>query len=281
MASSAQIAANRANAQRSTGPTSPEGKARAASNSFKHGLYAPKHFQVYNADPNYTATLIHNLSDEFQPVTPSEHILLQQLVHQQIRYQHIQAHYTVLINYYASKPGTPKTTYVCQEQLEDALSFERLANDTKVLPLLLRELDRMPTRIRRTMEALRKQIKERSESDLQKDLRNDRNEANSDQPGELDQIDDLPHIPMRPDKPPSSTPESIAEAEDQGADPALRARLKGLPGNYLWNLLLHYTFEDHPEELAYFYSELEAEKAEIEAAEAEKLEKLETNPIAA
>ena len=56
MASPAQIAANRTNAQRSTGPTSPEGKARAASNSFKHGLYAPKHFQVYNADPNYTTT---------------------------------------------------------------------------------------------------------------------------------------------------------------------------------------------------------------------------------
>ena len=272
MSSSAQIAANRANAQRSTGPKSPEGKARAASNSFKHGLYAPKHFQVYNADPNFTATLIHNLSDEFQPVTPSEHILLQQLVHQQIRYQHIQAHYTVLINYYASKPGTPKTTLVCQEELEDALSFERLANDTKVLPLLLRELDRMPTRIRRTMDALRKQIKERIEKDG--------NEPNSDQPDQLDQIDDLPHIPMRPDKPPSSTPESTAEAENQGADPALRARLKGLPGNYLWNLLLHYTFEDHPEELAYFYSELEAEKAEIEAAKAEA-EKQETNPIAA
>ncbi len=280
MASSAQIAANRANAQRSSGPRSPEGKARAASNSFKHGLYAPKHFQVLNADPNFTSALIHNLSDEFQPVTPSEHILLQQLVHQQIRYQHIQAHYTVLINYYASKPGTPKTTLVCQEELEDALSFERLANDTKVLPLLLRELDRMPTRIRRTMEALRKQIKERIEADL----KIERNEANSDEPDALDQIDDLRHIPMRPD--PSATRESTSEsthAENQGADPALRARLKGLPGNYLWNLLLHYTFEDHPDELAYFYSELEAEKAEIEAtkAEAEKQEKLETNPIAA
>ncbi len=199
MASSAQIAAN-----------------RAASNSFKHGFHAPRHFQVLNAVPNFTSALIHNSSDEFQPVTPSEHILLQQLVHQQIRYQHIQAHYTVLINYYGSKPGTPKTTLVCQEELEDALSFERLANDTKVLPLLLRELDRMPTRIRRTMEAL-------------------------------------------------------------------RARLKGLPGNYLWNLLLRYTFEDHPEELAYFYSEREAEKAETEAAKAEqaKQENPETNPIAA
>ena len=42
MASPAQIAANRANAQRSTGPRTEQGKARAASSSFKHGLYAPK-----------------------------------------------------------------------------------------------------------------------------------------------------------------------------------------------------------------------------------------------
>ena len=38
MASEAQIAANRANAQRSTGPRSEEGKARVAQNGLKHGL---------------------------------------------------------------------------------------------------------------------------------------------------------------------------------------------------------------------------------------------------
>ncbi len=160
MAAFAQIAANRANAQRSTSPKSPQGKARAASNSFNHGLYAPKHFQVYNADPNFTATLIHNLSDEFQPLTPSEHV---------------QVHYTVLINYYASKPGTPQTTLVCQEELEDALSFER-----------------------RTMKALRKQIGER--------ISNNRNEANSDEPDGLKQIEDLRHMPIRLDKAPLSNP---------------------------------------------------------------------------
>ncbi len=40
MASEAQIAANRANAQRSTGPKTEEGKARVAQNGLKHGLCA-------------------------------------------------------------------------------------------------------------------------------------------------------------------------------------------------------------------------------------------------
>ena len=40
MTSAAQIEANSANAQLSTGPRTPEGKARSAANSTKLGLYA-------------------------------------------------------------------------------------------------------------------------------------------------------------------------------------------------------------------------------------------------
>lgn len=41
MASEKQIAANRANAKRSTGPKTPAGKRRSSGNAFKHGLSLP------------------------------------------------------------------------------------------------------------------------------------------------------------------------------------------------------------------------------------------------
>ena len=50
MATPAQIAANLANSQKSTGPKSADGKARSSRNSFKHGLYS-KHLVLPNEDP--------------------------------------------------------------------------------------------------------------------------------------------------------------------------------------------------------------------------------------
>ncbi len=46
MASQAQIAANGANALKSTGPTSEAGKRRIASNALKHGLYSDSRYAL-------------------------------------------------------------------------------------------------------------------------------------------------------------------------------------------------------------------------------------------
>ncbi|MBV9081983.1 MAG: hypothetical protein JOZ62_04850 [Acidobacteriaceae bacterium] len=78
MSSPAQLAANRANAQRSTGPRSEEGKAVSSRNNFKHGFRGE--FRVL-PDENQEEfdTLLAAFRDEHQPATPSEETLVDQL----------------------------------------------------------------------------------------------------------------------------------------------------------------------------------------------------------
>src|SRR6266545_3655258 len=63
MASAAKIAANRRNAQRSTGPRSAVGKARARHNAFRHGLCRPV------GHDDVALALINNLAAAFAPDT--------------------------------------------------------------------------------------------------------------------------------------------------------------------------------------------------------------------
>jgi len=67
-----QLAANRANAARSTGPRSPEGKARAAQNSRKHG-FTPSTFAVVRLeDLHDIAHLKDDLLAVYKPINSQE-----------------------------------------------------------------------------------------------------------------------------------------------------------------------------------------------------------------
>ena len=71
MPTKAQIAANRRNAQRSTGPKTPEGKARSAQNALKHGIRAQaiisSQIELLNEDAQEFADLVQSLVDDLQP----------------------------------------------------------------------------------------------------------------------------------------------------------------------------------------------------------------------
>jgi len=80
MATAKQIAANRRNAQRSTGPRTPEGKTAAAHNALKTGLYARGNIigsesvaQLQLLEAQFTA--------EYLPATPTERSLVDSLIH--------------------------------------------------------------------------------------------------------------------------------------------------------------------------------------------------------
>ena len=133
----AAIEANRRNAKKSTGPRTAAGKARSASNAFQHGLYSLRNYTHLQGHPNLVAVTIHNLLEEYQPVTPTEHILVQQLIHLQLRFLQME-------------------NFLNQFLLEgkhDSADRAYLA--------VLRELDRIPARMIKTIKAIKDLIHER------------------------------------------------------------------------------------------------------------------------
>jgi hypothetical protein len=78
MATQKQIEANRRNAQKSTGPITPEGKAAVRFNSLRHGLRARAVVL-----PGENAADFHQLCDgfeaEWQPRTPTEEVYVEQM----------------------------------------------------------------------------------------------------------------------------------------------------------------------------------------------------------
>ena len=75
MATRKQIAANRANAQKSTGPKTPEGKSASRNNAFQTGIYAE-----IESTPYENAADLQALTDEFYaqfpPATPEQRTLV-------------------------------------------------------------------------------------------------------------------------------------------------------------------------------------------------------------
>jgi hypothetical protein len=82
MASAAQISANRANAQLSTGPPSVEGKAASSRNSLKLGIYSES-LIIPGEDPEALAELTRSYEEHYQPVGPVEVGLLQTIIRSQ------------------------------------------------------------------------------------------------------------------------------------------------------------------------------------------------------
>jgi hypothetical protein len=80
--SMARLAANRANARKSTGPATPEGKARSSRNAFKHGLLSSQLVSRDN-DPDERLADLRDLVDgliaEYQPDGPVERLLVERI----------------------------------------------------------------------------------------------------------------------------------------------------------------------------------------------------------
>ncbi len=158
--SAAAIAANRANAKRSTGPRTAAGKLRSASNSLQHGLYSLQCVENIVRDHDLTLAITTNLMEQLQPVTPTEHLLTHQIINMQLRFLHMEALYN------AAADDTP---------------IDMLFEHAPFLPHVMRQLDRIPGRIQRTLKELYQE------------------QARREQARSCESIPDLPAIPQDPD----------------------------------------------------------------------------------
>ena len=85
-----QLAANRANAQLSTGPKTPEGKRRASLNSYRHGLSG----QIHISTPEETEVFRAHcdaIRGEYNPAGPTETYLAQSIAEDMWRLQRARA----------------------------------------------------------------------------------------------------------------------------------------------------------------------------------------------
>ena len=76
MATEKQIAANRRNAQRSTGPRTESGKSISRCNSLRHGLTGNSMLLLAGEDPQHYSELYQALTDQLQPQCPLEELLV-------------------------------------------------------------------------------------------------------------------------------------------------------------------------------------------------------------
>src|SRR5207245_743754 len=80
MASAAQLTANQANARRSTGPVTSEGKARVSQNALRHGLTA-RHLVIRPDEQEDFDQLQSELLAELDPQGATEALTFHELLH--------------------------------------------------------------------------------------------------------------------------------------------------------------------------------------------------------
>jgi hypothetical protein len=80
MSSQAQVAANQSNAQHSSGPKTPAGKAIVAQNNFRHGFTGGFRVLEWENQEDYRALQL-SLEKEHQPATPTEEMLVETMAH--------------------------------------------------------------------------------------------------------------------------------------------------------------------------------------------------------
>ena len=149
MATQSQIDANRINAQKSTGPRTPEGKAKSRRNGLLHGLTA-KTCMLDGEDPAELTNLVDKLSEKYHPQDIDEDFYVERMAKARCRYNRIMPLEAGIFNIRLSVDQAPKEVVEALSQegqrawayLRDANGGNALSKLARYETGLLREYDR-------------------------------------------------------------------------------------------------------------------------------------------
>jgi hypothetical protein len=159
MATQSQIDANRINAQKSTGPKTPEGKAKSRRNGLQHGLTA-KTCMLAEEDPDGLLDLLEEIREKFNPQDTDEDFLIERMAKARFKYDRIMPIEAAIYNLRLSVDQAPKEiTEAHGENGQRGWAYMRDANGGNALSKLARyetSLLREYDRSRQELEKLQK-----------------------------------------------------------------------------------------------------------------------------
>jgi hypothetical protein len=149
MATQEQIDANRRNSQKSTGPKTPEGKARSRRNGLQHGLTA-KTCMLEGEDPEDLLDLLAEIREKFDPQDTDEDFLTERMANARFKYYRIMPIEAAIYNLRLAVDKAPEPLMAAQgASCQRAWAYMRDANGGNGLTklaryetALLREYDR-------------------------------------------------------------------------------------------------------------------------------------------
>jgi len=146
-----KLAANRANAQKSTGPVSITGRRNSSRNSTRHGILADVVLLEGESRDRFIA-LVNSFVAEFQPKTPTEETMVQKIAVAYWRQMRIWAMDSAGINHEMHLQAESMTTETAATRA--VLAFRALSNDSRHLELINRYEHRFDIQYYRAIEAL-------------------------------------------------------------------------------------------------------------------------------
>jgi hypothetical protein len=159
MATQSQIDANRRNAQKSTGPKTPEGKAKSRRNGLQHGLTA-KTCMLADEDPEALLELLEEIREKFDPQDTDEDFLIERMAKARFKYNRIMPIEAAIFNLRLAVDQAPMPLMAAQgKSCERAWAYMRDANGGNALSKLARyetSLLREYDRSRQELEKLQK-----------------------------------------------------------------------------------------------------------------------------